>query len=135
MFLSKRLIEWITKYNYNCKVYVNNTIYTIFIGYMRESCCLYIKKKEEEDIDITYQRKTVSLCLPFIFWNKNVFPERSRDIVISTCAADGVPFSFVFCRDSCTPPGPDGSGRIPHSPDNEKKEPEQELKREAWFFQ
>lgn len=49
------------------------------------------------------------------------FPERSRDIVISTCVADGVSSSFVFCRDSCTPPGPDGPGRIPHGPDNGKK--------------
>lgn len=50
------------------------------------------------------------------------FPERSRDFVINTCAADGVPFSFVFCRDSCTPPGPDGPGRIPRGPDNEKQQ-------------
>lgn len=53
------------------------------------------------------------------------FPERSRDVVISTCAADDVSFSFVFCRDSCTPPGPDGPGRIPHGPNNEKKKKNQ----------
>lgn len=58
-------------------------------------------------------------------------PWGDRDIVISARAVVGVPFSFAFYGDSCTPPGPDGLGILRGGPDNEKKkknETEQKLK-------
>lgn len=55
-----------------------------------------------------------------------LFEETTRDVVISERAAVDVPFSFVFCGDSCTPAGPDDPGVIPRGPDNEKKKRKQQ---------
>lgn len=71
---------------------------------------------------------SLSSIVYFLGQNCRGSPKRPRD-VISACVADGVPFSFVFCRDSCTPPGLDGPGMIPRGPDNERKKkrkPEEE---------
>lgn len=85
------------------------------------------------ECDTIYQKaRGISLCLSFIFLRTRLsrgIPVGYRGVVISARAAAGVPFSFVFYRDSCTPPGPDGLGIPRGIPDNEKKkETEQKLK-------
>lgn len=94
----------------------------------------YRQQRKEGDADVKVTDKkggatqcslTESIALLVVYFLKQDYrgcvPGGDRGVVISARAAVGVPFSFVFCGDSCTPPGPDGPGIPRGGPDNEKK--------------